>query len=93
MSLSKTRAIAGGKDVLPLVPCHFKDMVLLSETGREPELPDKGLGIVDHNDQFEDARKRALGLRVVNCAKEQNIPLVQRYLGFHSLSHRSISHS
>ncbi|KAG0711497.1 hypothetical protein GWK47_002277 [Chionoecetes opilio] len=35
----------------------------------------------EEDDRFKDARKRALGLRVVNDAAEQGIALVQRYLG------------
>ncbi|KAG0716602.1 hypothetical protein GWK47_009284 [Chionoecetes opilio] len=35
----------------------------------------------EENDRFKDARKRALGLRVVNDAAERGIALVQRYLG------------
>ncbi|KAG0727887.1 hypothetical protein GWK47_033694 [Chionoecetes opilio] len=35
----------------------------------------------EEDDRFKDARKRALGLRVVNDAAERGIALVQRYLG------------
>ncbi|KAG0716138.1 hypothetical protein GWK47_010338 [Chionoecetes opilio] len=35
----------------------------------------------EEDDRFKDARKRALGLRVVNDDAEQGIALVQRYLG------------
>ncbi|KAG0720487.1 V-type proton ATPase subunit a isoform 4 [Chionoecetes opilio] len=41
----------------------------------------KGPALWEEDDRFKDARKRALGLRVVNDAAERGIALVQRYLG------------
>lgn len=68
-------------DVYPsLILCHSEKTPLLSETQDEGFLA-KDPASWEEDDQFKDARKRALGFWVVNNAVEQSIALVQHYLG------------
>ncbi|KAG0712913.1 hypothetical protein GWK47_001968 [Chionoecetes opilio] len=66
---------------LPLVLRHFETRSFFQKLDADEGFLAKGPGIGEEDDRFKDARKRALGLRVINDAAEWGIALVQRYLG------------